>query len=86
MYSLQSALSSAKIQEMYSKTEKYRSAVGRVLDKLITKEYPGKVDQLSIVDLLNWEFWPVCISIYSMCTCMHVISSGSAFNYDYCSC
>ena len=64
-------LGSEELRQLYDSTDKYRKIVGSVLSKMFAKQFPHGLISVSMVDLLNWESWPVCISIYSkFCKCL----------------
>ena len=70
---MQGSRGSEQLEQLYSKTKKYRETVGKVLSKIFAKQFPHGIKKVTIDDLLKWDMWPVCISIYSeYCICMHV--------------
>lgn len=62
---MQGSRGSEQLQQLYAKTKKYREAVGKILSKIFSKEFPRGIDKISTMDLLKWDMWPTCISIYS---------------------
>ena len=56
---------SDELRQLYDSTDKYRKIVGSLLSKMFAEQFPHGLMSVSMADLLNWESWPVCISIYS---------------------
>ena len=57
---------SLKIEEWYFKLVTHRHVVGRILDNMLVKKHPKNSESLSMEDLLDWDPWPMFITIYSM--------------------
>ena len=56
---------SDQLKALHESTKKYRELVGKVVAKILDKKYPKDRQQISIEELLEWEFWPICIIICS---------------------
>ena len=46
------------------KMDKYREIVRNTLEKRFAKEFPHGLESVSEYQLLDWELWPVCITIH----------------------
>jgi hypothetical protein len=51
-----------QLQRLYEKSQKN---VGSILSNKFAKKFPQGLFVVTIDDLLNWDSWPVCISIRS---------------------
>ena len=49
---------------------KYRELVGKVVAKILDKKYSDSKRSVSLAELLDWEFWPICITIYRKTSCI----------------
>ena len=65
IYLLQNRSSDKDLETLYDKTDKYKVAVGKIVQKLLTKKYSKGIQHLSLDKLLEWKFWPISITIYS---------------------
>ena len=63
---LQGPQDSFKVESLYSKLKKHRTTVGRILDKMLGKIYPPKTEYVSMKTILDWDLWPLLITIHSM--------------------
>ena len=68
----------ASVSRLYSSnaSRKKKEAVGKILDAILTKQYP-KADGISFDQLLEWDLWPSFIVVFSklrilycVCTCI----------------
>ena len=60
---LQGPKDSFKFESLY---KKHRTTVGRILDKMLVKIYPPKTECVSMKNILDWDLWPLLITIHSM--------------------
>jgi hypothetical protein len=69
--------SSEQLRKLYDSTDKYKKIVGSVLSKMFSRQFPHGLTAVSTSELLNWESWPVCLSIHSKYkhVCMHAFQS-----------
>ena len=63
---LQDPHDSIKIESLYSKLKKHRTTVERMLARILVKKYPPKTEYVSMKNILDWDLWPLLITIHSM--------------------
>ena len=52
-----------------SNSSQKKEVVGKILETLLTKQYPKDVS-ISFGQLLKWDLWPTLILVFSKCICI----------------
>ena len=78
---LQGSPGGAHIEKLYKSAPKHKKVVGHLLSKIFSKEFTDDVTEVSLKNLLNWDMWPICLSIHSkawrdVCMCVCVEGGG----------
>ena len=48
-----------------SSSQKKKEAVGKILQTLLTKQYPDDISSITLDQLLKWDLWPILIVVFS---------------------
>lgn len=53
------------MQKLYDSLSKQRETVGRILERILQKEFSPDTMLITLDQLLDWDLWPSYISVYS---------------------
>lgn len=53
------------MKQLYDSAGKYKETVNRVVTKIFSNKFPRPLEEVTIDNLLDWDLWPICITIQS---------------------